>query len=279
MSMSVEKLLSGLGLSGLEAEVYLAVLSNPGSTGYRISQLLGKAAPNIYKALNALVIKEAVLPDDGDSSRTYAALSVSELASRESKRISDLAITIEKELSGVKHRNSQEGLYSFSSVPQVLARAESMLENCRETVVLDGDSEVVRKLSASLEQAASRGVKVLIHGRAPLELEGCLYIPSVTEGWQGELLIMVVDSREYLMSFMSGGMTLLQKAVWSSNFIAPCIHRSYLCKAFFYRTAMLIAEEGMTLEQLRGETANLWKEWGYGDSDQGTLARILENSS
>ena len=93
------------------------------------------------------------------------------------------------------------------------------------------------------------------------------------------MLIMVTDSREYLISFMSGGMTLLHKAVWSSNFVAPCIHRSYLCKAFFYRTAMLITEEGMTLEQLRRETANLWKEWGYGDSDDGALASILENGS
>jgi len=266
-----------MGLSGLEAEVYVAVLSNPDCTGYRISQLIGKPAPNVYKALNSLVVKEAVLPDDGDSSRTYSALSVTELAGMEKARISALAEKIDKELSAVKKSDPQEGLYTFSSIPQVFARAESMLQNCRESIVLDGDTDVVKKLSLSLEKASARGVKILIHGRTPMTVKGCLYIPSVTEGFQGEMLVMVADAREYLICFMSSGMKHLHKAVWSGNFVAPCMHRSYLGKALFYKTAMLMSESDMSLEKLRMEVAELWKEWGYHSSDRGALAEVLEN--
>lgn len=278
MGSPAEILLGGLGLSGLEAEVYIAVLSNPGSTGYRVSQLLGKAAPNVYKALNSLVVKGAVLPDDGDSSRTYAALSVSELASRESERISGIAREIERELSGKRKQAPQEGLYSLSSISQVFARAESMIDDAAKLIVLDGDTEPVKKLSSRLELAAARGVKVLIHGRKPLRIEGCMYIPSVSEGWKGEFLVLVSDARQYLISFMSQGMRQLHRAVWSSNFVAPCMHRSYLGKALFYRTVMRMRQPGITIEELRRETAVIWDEWGYGDFDGGALAEVLKKT-
>lgn len=276
MSASAEGLLAGLGLSGLEGEIYLSVLQNPGNTGYRISQLLGKAAPNTYKALNSLVVKGAVLPDDGDSSRTYTAVSVGELASQAKKRISAAALELESELAGTHHREELDGLYSFSMIPQVFARAESMIDQALKTIVMDADTLPVSELSSALESAAARGVKVLVHGRDHMELKGCEYIASVTEGWRGEMLVLVADSREYLLCFMSSGMKHLHKAVWSSNFIAACMHRSYLCKALFYRIAMLTAEEGISVESLRKETARLWETWGYTGDDRGSLSAVLK---
>ncbi len=88
-------------------------------------------------------------------------------------------------------------------------------------------------------------------------------------------MVLVADSREYLVCFMSFRMEHLHKAVWSSNFIAPCMHRSYLCKALFYKLAMLTASEGISMEQLRTETSRLWDTWGYSESDRGALSSFL----
>ena len=43
--------LTDLGLNNLEANVYLALLKEPGTTGYRVGKTLGKAVSNVYQAL------------------------------------------------------------------------------------------------------------------------------------------------------------------------------------------------------------------------------------
>ena len=56
-----------IGLSALEAEVYVVLLAHPVSTGYRVGQLLNKPTANVYKALEALGHKGAVMIEDGDA--------------------------------------------------------------------------------------------------------------------------------------------------------------------------------------------------------------------
>jgi len=275
MGNSVESKLSELGLSGLEAEVFLAVLEEPGSTGYRISQVLGKAAPNTYKALNSLVVKGAVLLDEGDGSKTYTAVSVAELASQMKKRISSVAEEIACDLKRVYRRKKQTGLYTLNSIPQVLARAEVMITQAVSSIVVDGDVSPLSILQPLLSAAAARGVKVLVHGREPMEIPGCEYISSVSEGWKGDLLVLITDRQEYLLSFMTAGMEVLEMAVWSSNFVAACMYRSYLGKAMFYRVAMLINDPDSTKDSIRQEMKRLWDTMGYGDQDGGALSDLL----
>lgn len=275
MSRSLESMLSQLGLSGLEAEVYLTVLEESGSTGYRISQVLGKAAPNTYKALNSLVVKGAVLLDEGEGSKTYTAVSVDELAEQQRRNLASLAEDIRSELDSRYKRSSQSGLYTLNSIPQVFARAEVMVEESQVSIVMDADTAPVKELKVLLEKAARRGVKVLIHGREPLAIPGCDYITSVTEGWPGDMMVLIADSREYLISFMTPGMASLGNAVWSSNFVAPCLHRSYLGKAMFYRMAMLLGKPEITVDDLRKEMKDMWLKAGYNEDDQGALSSLL----
>lgn len=49
-----------LGFTGLEADVYTALLAESPTTGYRVAQALGKAVANTYKAIASLEAKRAV---------------------------------------------------------------------------------------------------------------------------------------------------------------------------------------------------------------------------
>src|SRR4051812_29890401 len=59
--------LQDLGFTGLEAEVYAALLEHSPVTAYRVAQQVGKAAANVYKAVESLRSKGAVLVDDNGS--------------------------------------------------------------------------------------------------------------------------------------------------------------------------------------------------------------------
>jgi len=264
-----------LGLSGLEADAYLAVLSEPDSTGYRISQVLGKPAPNIYKALDSLVNKGVVLADEGSRSRTFTAVPVREQIIKRSHRLAELADEIEKGLENIHKPRSEEGVYKLTSVHQVIAKAEEMIENACDSIITDADNKPIQQLSEHFRAAAERGVKVLLHGREEMSIPGCEFISSVTEGWQGDLLVLIVDRREYLVAFMSGDMRSLINGVWSRNFISPCLYRSYMIKALFYRVSMMMGEKKYSLDDIRSELIRLWDRWGYSGPGKEALAKVL----
>jgi HTH-type transcriptional regulator, sugar sensing transcriptional regulator len=73
-----KKPLLALGFSDLEADVYVFLLENPASTGYRVAQGLGKLPPNVYQAIDPLVTKGAVITETG-ASRTCRAVPPEEM--------------------------------------------------------------------------------------------------------------------------------------------------------------------------------------------------------
>ena len=277
MKEPLESLLMQIGMSGLESEVYLALLSEPGSTGYRISQILGKAAPNTYKALDSLVAKGAAIADVGGRSRTFAAVPVSELAAQESHRLESLASRIEKGLEGIERPQTEVGLYRLTTVHQVIVRARKMLREASLSIVVDADPGPMDELMEGFTAAADRGVKVLLHGRREMEVPGCEHIASVTEGWSGDLLVLVVDGDQYLIAFMSSEMRTLVEAVWSRNFLAACLDRGYTVKALFYRLSMMIGDGRHSIDEVRSELVRLWDDWGYEDRGKEALTKILRS--
>ena len=57
--------LVALGFTGLESEIYSLLLRESAVTGYRIAKGLRKPAANVYKAIEALEAKGAVMVDQG----------------------------------------------------------------------------------------------------------------------------------------------------------------------------------------------------------------------
>ncbi|MCK5171620.1 MAG: hypothetical protein KAQ75_17205, partial [Bacteroidales bacterium] len=58
------EILIDIGFNRLEAEVYMHLLTHPPSTAYKIGKLINKPTANVYKAIDALSKKGAVLIED-----------------------------------------------------------------------------------------------------------------------------------------------------------------------------------------------------------------------
>ena len=63
---SIESL-KNLGLNQLEAEVYLHLLTNEQMTAYKVGKSINKPTANVYKAIDALANKGAVLIESNKS--------------------------------------------------------------------------------------------------------------------------------------------------------------------------------------------------------------------
>ncbi len=214
-------LLTEIGMSKFEAEVYIALLKNPNQTGYKIANITGKALPNTYKALNSLQKKGAVVAESTSKSKQFTAVPIEEYMDRLESKFSKQREAIVKSLRDVGSDVEEEGIYRIEDIDQIAAKARRMIEHARNQIVVDAYPDPLNKIKTLLEQAAERGVRVFVHAYEPIEIKGAEvnWYPQ-----QGELtpfpwswLNMMTDASESLLSYLDSESKKVFHAFWSRN--------------------------------------------------------------
>jgi HTH-type transcriptional regulator, sugar sensing transcriptional regulator len=215
-------LLAELGFTGVEAAAYLALLQEPGATGYRVSRLIGKPVPNTYKALDSLKDKGAVVMDDTARGRSYAALPIAEYLEGMKRQLDARRQSIEHELKGLVSTPMEGGIFQLTTVQQVYERVRAMLDNAKSIVLMDIFPEPLEELRPAIEAAARRGVKLLLMTYTPVEVKGCEVIapkepaPHLKQ-WNGDWMNVMVDCSEYVHSLLKKNRAGVHRAVWTRD--------------------------------------------------------------
>jgi sugar-specific transcriptional regulator TrmB len=209
MNERVRPLLGNVGFSGLETDVYMALLKEPGASGYRVAQMVGKQAANIYKALDSLRTKGAVLADESTRPTMYVALPIREYMDAKRRDIEALQTQIEHEMEDVAASPAHGGIFELSSIAQVYERCRDLLRNAKTVVLLNVDARPLEELRSELNAAADRGVRVLIKTRAPVPGQ-----PPGPEAARGEELAIAVDFKEYVQAFLKSDGSGVEEAIW-----------------------------------------------------------------
>jgi sugar-specific transcriptional regulator TrmB len=256
-------LLAGIGFSGLEAEVYLALLREPGATGYRVAQLTGKPAPNSYKALDALRAKGAALLDDSAGSRSYAAVPIGEYLDGMKRGLDSRKQEIEQALKGIATPPAQGGLYKLTAVEQVYERARGLLECARRVALVDVFPGPLEELRPDIARAAKRGVSVFVKAYRAVEVPGCdLIAPAEGDApdlaiWNGDWLNVSVDCNEAVLAFLKPGETGVNEAVWSRNaYLGLMIYNGMLHELMLTRLLQMLRRD-MTRKEMAPEITRL----------------------
>ncbi len=267
MKARIRSLLAEVGFSGLEAEVYLALLKEPGATGYRVSAIIGKPAPNTYKALDSLRVKGAVLLDETVGAKAYSALPIGEYLDGLKRNLETRQQEIESELSELTVEPVETGIFKLTSVDQVYSRARSMIESARNVVLLDVFPAPLARLLPDIRRAARRGVNVFIKAYEHVEIKGCDVVapkkgrPADLGIWNGDWLNVVVDCREYLMSFLKSESSGVHEAVWTRNaYLAVLSYNGVLHELVLTRVGQLIWAD-KSKQEIRSAVADLGKRY------------------
>jgi len=209
MKERVRPLLGNIGFSALESDVYWALLQEPGSSGYRLAQMVGKQAANIYKALDSLRTKGAVLADESTRPTTYVALPIREYIEAKRRDLESMQTQIERELEDVAASPAHGGIFELNSIAQVYERCRELLRNAKTVVLLNVDARPLEELRSELNTAADRGVRVLIKTRAPMPGQ-----PAAPEAARGDELAIAVDFKEYVQAFLKSDGSGVEEAIW-----------------------------------------------------------------
>ena len=239
------RLLHKLGLSFLEAEVYTHLLTqNKPVTAYRIGKALGKPTANVYKAIEALARKGAVVLNLGEP-RLCRAIPVEEFLSQLEKSFQQKTKQAAKRLSKLKHPLPDERIYQLQSVSLVFERFRLMLASANRIVVVDAFPNVMEIIRPSIEEAVSRGVDIYVLAYEPLHITGAHIVQAyqgdlVLKYWRSQQLNCVVDGQKVLLALIHENLSQVYQAVWTSSlFIACTMHAGLMREYFFHQTAAL----------------------------------------
>ncbi len=250
--------LAPLGFTALEAEVYAALVEQSTATAYKLAQEIGKAAANVYKAIEALQRKGAVLVEESET-RLCRAVPPKELLQRLDHEFSRARSRAEAALSQLMQAGGDDRVYRLTSVEQVLARARAMLRRTEKMVLCDlfpGAAEAIRE---DLEAAARRGRRVYIQVYRPITIHPRVkvFVESDAERllrvWPGPWLNVVSDAREHLLALLHPGLTGVYQAVWSESAYLALTYYSGLSSEMLASALGAVISRPSTPKALRSE--------------------------
>ena len=232
MIIQAAEALEKLGFSEIESLVYCVLLEESPATGYRISHAIGKPTANTYKAIAALAKRGAIVIDDS-ANRLCRAVPPSELLDRIDRDFSAHKDRAEKFLSKIRPAAGDDRVYQLSDVKQVIERSLAMFAGAKKAVLVDAFPKIVPHIASDLENAAHRGVEVVIRAYAPVVLRRVkvLLAPDadrLLSLWPGEQLNVVVDAEQFMLALLAKDIGSVHQAIWSNSTFLSCMQHNGL---------------------------------------------------
>ncbi|MFK7961236.1 MAG: TrmB family transcriptional regulator [Phycisphaerales bacterium] len=246
--------LVALGLTPAEAEVYVDLLARPEPvTAYRVGKDLGRATANVYKTIDALAERGAVLLGEGEP-RTCRAVAPGELLGAMDRSWSARSGQAAHALANVLPPDPDERVYDIRSADLVLERIGRMLAAAESVAVLDLAPAPFAALHPEICAAAARGIRtfVLVHEPVHDPIPGADVVVAAeaeTEArrgrWPSHPIKCVVDARESLVARLAFAGDAVHEATWTRRLHLCCVlHASFLREHAFHRAARMARAPG-----------------------------------
>jgi HTH-type transcriptional regulator, sugar sensing transcriptional regulator len=225
--------LAALGFTSLEAEVYAVLVEQSPATAYKLAQEVGKAAANVYKAVESLQRKGAILVEE-TSSRLCRAVPPAELLAQLERQFSQASTRAQTALAKLARPVGDERVYELGSSDQVLARARAMLQRAESMVLCDLFPEAALELQEDVNAAARRGCRVCVQIYRAESFDKRVTVFLKPDGerllraWPGQWLNVVADSREHMLALLKNGLESVHQAVWSESVYLSLLYYSGL---------------------------------------------------
>ncbi len=215
------KLIEELGFTKIEARVYYILLKNSPLTGYKIANQIGKSNSNTYLALENLVKKGAISLLEGKRSKEYIAIPIEQLLEIRIDKAKKDKDKVNEAFKDFKFESGEDQIYRFKNTEQLRSKALEMIEDAKHTILVDSETAPLDMIKDKLEDAAAKGVKVIVETTAKNQIPNCLFVESYnlnkkTIVLDFDWLVISVDGEKTLVSHFTKENELIE-GLWISN--------------------------------------------------------------
>jgi sugar-specific transcriptional regulator TrmB len=222
-TLRASEALVGFGFTALESEIYAFLLQEHPATGYRVAQAIGKPAANVYKGLEALERKAAVLVD-GTNSKEYRPVAPDRLFSRLEKEFLVNKSSATKILSSLGKPSSSGKMFTISSHDQAVSQARMLLASTKDGALFVGSEDFAFALKGDLKDAWVM---------TSIEIPAEHLIPVPEEMFEVPTVQIVVDSKSAM--FASGTDANFQGFWFEDHPLGASMHQAVVCQMGLFK--------------------------------------------
>jgi sugar-specific transcriptional regulator TrmB len=232
-----------LGLTRVEAEVYVHLVQHSPATGYAIAKAIGRTQGATYKVLASLEARGAIIVDDAEA-RQCRAIPPEELLGQLERRFLENKSGAADALRGLIEAPADERVYQLATIDQVFQRCHAMLTSARWIAVVDAFPGPLAKLRQDIVSAAGRGVRVAVEAYEPAELPGVRVAlhsqpQRIFEPLPVQWISLHIDGKEHLHAALSKEGDRVLQAIWSASLL---LSWSQLGAALFAMQSFALSE-------------------------------------
>lgn len=190
--MQITDSLMQVGLSRHEAQLYELLHREGAMTGYEAAKVSGISRSNIYPALYGLVEKGAARKIDGDVQR-FIAVPVQSFCRSKQRQYDQILHWIEKNMPALQ--SSSDPFVTINGETNILNQMKDLIENAKLRVYLGLDSTLMGDVLREIDEACSRGLKVVLITDKPVTRSGVTVYLAKRQLGQ---IRLIVDSEQVM---------------------------------------------------------------------------------
>jgi len=197
--MDIVEHMKNFGLTGQEASIYLALLTEGDLNGYEVAKVTGISRSNAYTSLAALVEKGGAYVIEGAPVR-YTAVPIDEFCANKINKLQETKLELIRRIPG--KRDETEGYITIKGENHIIDKLRNMISEAEERIYLSVSQSVLENILAELAAAIARGLKVVLITSGSFVMEGAkIYIADKSQ-WQ---IRLIADSANVLTGDIDNG--------------------------------------------------------------------------
>ena len=197
--MEIIELLMNFNLTKQDATIYLTLLSEGDLTGYEVAKLTGISRSNTYITLAGLVEKGAAHVIEGNAAH-YTPVPLNEFCDNKIRNLQEIKLSLIRNMP--KQREENEGYITIKGKKNIVNKITKMLIEAEKRIYISLSGKTLDTIKPQLNQAVSRGLKVVILTNPPFELTGAtIYYVEKTQ----HQIRLIVDSANVLTGNIMDG--------------------------------------------------------------------------
>jgi sugar-specific transcriptional regulator TrmB len=197
--MDVIELLTQFNLTRHEASIYQALLSEGDLNGYEVAKITGISRSNTYTSLAALVEKGGAFVIEGRVTR-YTPVPLEEFCDNKIRKLKETKQDLIKKIP--QKREDIEGYITVKGRNHILDKMRNMINEAKERVYISLSKEILEMMFSEINDAISRGIKVVLIINEPISLEGAIVYYTEKSGQQ---IRLIADSANVLTGDLNDG--------------------------------------------------------------------------
>ena len=238
-----------MGFTPVESEVYLYLLTTSPTSGYKIAKETGRPAPQVYRALDGLAQKGAILMAEGKT-RLCRAVPVDTCLRNLERGFAHKKERAAEVLRDLPTPADDERVYRLESRDQVFERCREMLRDASRCVLLDLFPSPLQELRPDVEALVSRRIPTALKSYGKQSMDGIAHhvVPDdatrLIDQWPGNQINIVVDAGKFLWAMLSKDNESVLYAFWSANhYLGAMAHNGLISELSLTRLRQGIARD------------------------------------